>query len=334
MLLRECCWHLRSSLLDQTQHQVISRIHSAWLSRSSLFEKRRGGLQIWRPLSSLQIGLCKHRGNMVGLGFHFSRDDFQCFLLIFEFIRLPSKLAMSLVVPSLSLMCIFCLPSGLRAGNLLSYQLVGLEACLSWDFLRSGWLPNSRSSLDVAKNGQTNLIPISRRVPVLNLEFAHCLGFSLLWKIFQKTAVELVDFSVDFCSGFLVAKHTKNAPNKNRRKIRQPKTENPPAHESPEIRQPGPNIRRKTYQQICLSNLQVHAGFLRLRRFALWRRASSDHGFWDTLWVPSGHGRGSHVEMHLQSVSCCWWGRDKVCCAPFQTTLLVKSVRFEKTAQK
>ena len=27
-------------------------------------------------------------------------------------------------------------------------------------------------------------------------------------------------------------------------------------------------------------------------------------------------------------------GMDKVCCAPFQTTLLVKSVRFEKTAQK
>ena len=27
-------------------------------------------------------------------------------------------------------------------------------------------------------------------------------------------------------------------------------------------------------------------------------------------------------------------GMDKVCCAPFQTTLLVKSVHFEKTAQK
>ena len=35
--------------------------------------------------------------------------------------------------------------------------------------------------------------------------------------------------------------------------------------------------------------------------------ASSEHGFWDTLWLPSGHGRGSHVEMHLQSLSCCWW---------------------------
>ena len=27
-------------------------------------------------------------------------------------------------------------------------------------------------------------------------------------------------------------------------------------------------------------------------------------------------------------------GMDKVCCAPFQTTRLVKNVRFEKTAQK
>ena len=35
--------------------------------------------------------------------------------------------------------------------------------------------------------------------------------------------------------------------------------------------------------------------------------ASSEHGFWDTLWLPSGHGRGSHVEMYLQSVSCCSW---------------------------
>ena len=34
--------------------------------------------------------------------------------------------------------------------------------------------------------------------------------------------------------------------------------------------------------------------------------ASSEHGFWDTRWLPSGHGRGSHAEMHLQSLSCCW----------------------------
>ena len=40
--------------------------------------------------------------------------------------------------------------------------------------------------------------------------------------------------------------------------------------------------------------------------------ASSERGFWDTLWLTSAHGRGSHAEMfhaemHLQSLSCCWW---------------------------
>ena len=35
--------------------------------------------------------------------------------------------------------------------------------------------------------------------------------------------------------------------------------------------------------------------------------ASSEQRFWDTLWLPSRHGRGSHAEMHLQSLSCCWW---------------------------
>ena len=36
-------------------------------------------------------------------------------------------------------------------------------------------------------------------------------------------------------------------------------------------------------------------------------KASSGHRFWDTLWRPSGHGRDSHAEMHLQSLCCCWW---------------------------
>ena len=58
-------------------------------------------------------------------------------------------------------------------------------------------------SLDVAKNGQTDLIPTSGRAPVLKLECAHGRsGFSLRWKIFQKAAIEAMDFSVDF----LVAK--------------------------------------------------------------------------------------------------------------------------------
>ena len=53
-------------------------------------------------------------------------------------------------------------------------------------------------------------------------------------------------------------------------------------------------------------------GFSRLRR-----RFSLGGVFraWDTLWLPSGHGRGSD-------------------CAPFQTTLLVKNVRFDEDSPK
>ena len=53
-------------------------------------------------------------GGMIGfivtgfrLGCHFSRDDFRGIFGFFDFSRLPSKLAMNLVVSSLSLMCIF-----------------------------------------------------------------------------------------------------------------------------------------------------------------------------------------------------------------------------------
>ena len=80
---------------------------------------------------------------------------------------------MNLVVPSFSLMCMFLLafrPSS--AQSLVLSALWGLKpACLGisrgavatlQEFLRRG-----------KKKGQTNLIPISGRVPVLNLEFAH-----------------------------------------------------------------------------------------------------------------------------------------------------------------
>ena len=59
------------------------------------------------------------------------------------------------------------------------------------------------------ENGQTNLVPISGRVPVLNLDFAH--GRS-------ETAMEVVDFAVDF----LVAKCKRKIWRKN-------PPENPPA---------------------------------------------------------------------------------------------------------
>ena len=58
------------------------------------------------------------------LGCHFSRDDFLGIFRFFYFYRLPSKLAMNLVVPSLSLMCIF-----LPAFWALSAQSLVLSAC-------------------------------------------------------------------------------------------------------------------------------------------------------------------------------------------------------------
>ena len=154
---------------------------------------------------------------------------------------------MNLVVPSFSLMCIFqpaFWPS--------SVQSLVLSACEAQNLLVLGSpeerLLCSRSSLDAAKNGQTNLILISGSDP-------------------------------------------------------------------PKIHQPGPKIHCKTYQQIRLSNLQVGLGASSARRaFLDWQEgllleASSEHGFWDTLLLPSGHGRGSRAEMHLQSLRCCWWER-------------------------
>ena len=104
---------------------------------------------------------------------------------------------------------------------------------------------------------------------------------------------------------FLVAKCKRKIRRKNSPENPPAENKNLPAHNLPEIHQPGPKIRRKSYQQIRLSNLQVHAElFFRLRKLLL--EASSEHGFWDTLWLLSGHGRGSHTEMPLQSLSCCW----------------------------
>ena len=123
-----------------------------------------------------------------------------------------------------------------------------------------------------------------------------------------------------------------NTKEKIRQKIRQPKTKKPPAHDPPEIRQPGPKIRRKIYQQIRLSNLQVHAGFVSIEKACSWRRLQS---------MISGTLFGcllGMVEAPMLKCSCnpsaAAGGMDKVCCAPFQTTLLVKSVRFEENGPK
>ena len=114
-----------------------------------------------------------------------------------------------------------------------------------------------------------------------------------------------------------------------RRKIRQPKTKNLPVHaprksasqaQNPPQKQPtNPPVKPPSTRRV-----------FSIQKVCSWRRLQSMD--WDTLWVPFGHGRSSQVEMHLQSLSCCWWA-DKVCCAPLQITLLVKAFVLRKRHQ-
>ena len=123
--------------------------------------------------------------------------------------------------------------------------------------------------------------------------------------------MEAVDFAVDFCGGFFWSQ-------KYKRKIRRKNPpENPPA-ESKKIRrahnppksasQARKSAAKPTNKSACQTS-KYTTGFFDGE--VLLSEASSEHGLWDTLWLPSGHGQGSHVEMHLQSLSCCWWdGQD------------------------
>ena len=105
------------------------------------------------------------------------------------------------------------MPPGLRVRN-LSSQPVRLKTCLSLGFPEER-LPCSRNSLNVAKNGQTNLVPISAGFQCLIWSLLTAgLGFSLRWKICQETAMEVVDFAVDFCGGFFGCKMQKKNPPK------------------------------------------------------------------------------------------------------------------------
>ena len=91
--------------------------------------------------------------------------------------------------------------------------------------------------------------------------------------------------------------------------------QNPPAEniESAGTRPPrNPPARPKNPPQNPPTNPPVKPPSTRrvfsIEKDCSWRRfRSSEHGFWDTLWLPSGHGQGSHVEMHLQFLSCCLW---------------------------
>ena len=182
------------------------------------------------------------------------------------------------------------------------------------------------------KNGQTNLIPISGRVPVLNLEFAHGRsGFQPTWKIFQKAAMEVVDFSVDFLD-FLVAKYKRKIHRKIRRKSasRKQKIRRRTTPRNPPARPKNPPQNLPTNPPVKPPS--THAGFFSIEKVCSWRRLQSmDSG---TLF---GCLLGM-VEAPMLKCTCnpsaAAGGMDKVCCAPFQTTLLVKSVRFEKMAPK
>ena len=138
--------------------------------------------------------------------------------------------------------------------------------------------------------------------------------------------MEVVDFSVAFCGGFLVAKYERKiSPPKStgksasrKQKIRRrTKTKNPPAHDPPKLHQPGPKIRRKTYQQIRLSNLEVHAVLFSIEKVCSWRRLQSmDSG---TLFGCLLGMVEAPMLKRICNPSATAGGRDKVCCAPFQT---------------
>ena len=180
------------------------------------------------------------------------------------------------------------------------------------------------------KNGQTNLVPISGRVPVLNLEFAH--GRSGVQPTVENLPMEVVDFAVDFCGGFFGRKIQRKIRRKN-------PPENPPAEnkKSAGARPPrNPPARPKNPPQNLPTNPPVKPPSTRrvfsIEKDCSWRRLQSmDSG---TLF---GCLLGM-VEAPMLKCTCnpsaAAGGMDKVCCAPFQTILSVKSVCFEKTAQE
>ena len=171
-----------------------------------------------------------------------------------------------------------------------------------------------------------------RRVPVLNLEFAH--GQSG----FQPTVENLPDGrhrSGGFFGGFLRwifgrKMQKKNPPKESAGKSASRKRKIRRCMAPPKICQPGPKIRRKTYKQIRLSNLQVHARFFSIENACSWKRLQSmDSG---TLFVCLlGMVEAPMLKYTCSPSAAAAVRRDKVCCAPFQTTVLVTRVHFGET---
>ena len=164
---------------------------------------------------------------------------------------------MSLVLPS----CLGFIP--LPACWLWSAQSLFLSAC---EDLKPGFslsffeerLPCSGSSLDRAKkkNSQPTRFRFKGGYQCWAWSWlTACLSLSLFSTVLQKAAMEVVDFSVDFCGGFLCREmQKKNTIKTSARKsatrkltIRQNTT--------PQNHQPDQKICRKIYQQIQASNL-------------------------------------------------------------------------------
>ena len=180
-------------------------------------------------------------------------------------------------------------------------------------------MPCSRTSLDVAIKGQTNLTPISGRVPELILEFAHgrsgFQGVSLRWNFFPKAALpwQWWIFAVDFV-GHKMQK--KNPPKKSARKSANEKSAGarPPPKSTSQAQK---SAAKPTNKSACQTS-KYRPGFFLIAKACSWRRLQSmDSG---TLF---GCFLGM-VEAPMLKCTCnpsaAAGGRDKVCCAPFQNT--------------
>ena len=201
-----------------------------------------------------------------------------------------------------SLMCIF-LPAfwPSSAQSLVLYQPVRLKACLSWEFPKERLVAILQEFFSVAKSGQTNLIPISGRVPVLNLEFAHCRsGFQPSVENLPKDRCRSGGFFGGFLRWlFLVAQC--------KRKICQPKKKSASAR--PPRSQAQKSATKPTNKSTCQTS-KYTPGFFRLRRFAL--------GGVFRIWI-LGHSLGA------------FWAWSKLACwnAPgIPQLLLVGGIRF------
>ena len=254
--------------------------------------------------------LYQHQGRVKAkrtlLGCHFSRDAFLGIFRFLDFKRLPLQTCsefggavlffdVNISACLLAFECAISRPISLWGLNL---RVLGF---------REEQLPCSRRSLDVAqkKSGQK---PESNVRKGTSAELGVCslpVWVSAYWGRSSKGR----HGSGGLFGGFLqwifwsqnaeekpVKKSTRNSTSR-KHKIRRRTT--PPKSANQAQKSAAKPTNKSACQTSKCTVFFDWAGLL--------LEASSEHGFWDTLWLPSGHGRGSHAEMHLQSFGCCWW---------------------------